>query len=67
MEQEKTYSMEEAAEILGITRQRMYQLVRSGIIRPVHPKNRLEISQSEIDKEIEFRKKLQERRHGKRY
>lgn len=64
MKQEKTYGIEEAAEMLGVSRQRIYQLIKMGILQPINPIRRMEIPESEIDKEIEFRKKLKERRHG---
>lgn len=64
MKQEKTYGIEEAAEMLGVSRQRIYQLIKTGILQPINPIRRMEIPESEILKEIEFRKKLQERRHG---
>lgn len=62
MKKEKTYGIEEAAEKLGVSRQRIYQLIKRGILQPINPIRRLEISESEIEKEIEFRKRLKERR-----
>jgi excisionase family DNA binding protein len=62
MKGKKTYGIEEAAEILGVSRQRIYQLIKNGILQPINPIRRLEIPESEIEKEIEFRKKLEERR-----
>lgn len=62
MKQEKYYGIEEAAEMLGVSKQRVYQLIKKGILQPVNPIRRLEIPESEIEKELEFRKRLEERR-----